>query len=78
MNETAPAPRAGKVVHPRLPDEVHARVQEFATRERRPMTNALVYLIERGLDAVEPTVTPTPGRGLAGLIPRGEEDVHLR
>lgn len=57
--------RAGKLVHPRLPDELHAQVKAYADEHHRSITNAVIYLIERGLQA-ERGITPTPG------------DLHLR
>lgn len=50
MAETPPG-RTGKTVHPRLPDELHARLAAFAEADHRSLQNAIVYLLDVGLRA---------------------------
>jgi predicted HicB family RNase H-like nuclease len=40
-----------KVMHLRVPEELHARLAEYARRNRRSMTSAAIVLIEQALDA---------------------------
>ena len=49
MNSTAK--RAGKVIHPRLPDDLHTAVMAYAEASERSLNNAVVYLVRRGLEA---------------------------
>ncbi|MBL8926307.1 MAG: hypothetical protein JNM77_08710 [Pseudonocardia sp.] len=64
MNDTTK--RDGRVIHPRLPDELHARLAAFASRTHRSLNGATVALLERALTSAE-----QPGRP-------GEPDLHLR
>lgn len=48
---TTPRPRTGKVIHPRLPDDLHAEIQAYASRTERSVNNAVVYLLRLGLEA---------------------------
>lgn len=43
--------RGGRVIHPRLPDDLHAELAEYATAHDRTVNNAVVYLLRRGLEA---------------------------
>lgn len=43
--------REGKVIHPRLPDDLHASVSAYAAANDRTMANAVIYLLRRGLEA---------------------------
>lgn len=45
------AKREGKVIHPRLPDDLHAEVEAYAKANDRSMANAVVFLLRRGLEA---------------------------
>lgn len=45
-----PSKPAGKVVHPRLDPELHARLVAWASRERRSLNQAVALLLERALD----------------------------
>jgi hypothetical protein len=42
-----------KVLHVRIPEELHARLAEYAQRTRRSMTSATTILLEQALDAEE-------------------------
>lgn len=43
--------QGGKLIHPRLPDELYEAVAEYATANSRSVTNAVVYLVRQGLAA---------------------------
>jgi len=51
MAMTDRQPRSGKVIHPRLPDDLHAELSEYASAHDRSVNNAVVYLLRRGLEA---------------------------
>lgn len=38
-----------KVLHVRLPEELHVRLAEYARRTRRSMTSATIVLLEQAL-----------------------------
>lgn len=38
-----------KVLHVRIPEELHARLAEYANRTRRSMTSATIVLLEEAL-----------------------------
>jgi hypothetical protein len=40
-----------KVLHVRIPEELHARLTEYAQRTRRSITAATTVLLEQALDA---------------------------
>jgi hypothetical protein len=44
-------PREGRVIHPRLPEDLHAAVAAYAKDHDRSLQNAVIYLLRRGLDA---------------------------
>lgn len=56
--------REGKVIHPRLPDDLHAEVATYAKANERSLQNAVIFLLRRGLEAE---------RG-----PQGPDDLHHR
>ena len=41
------------VLHVRIPRELHARLSEYARRDRRSITSAAIVLLEKALDAEE-------------------------
>lgn len=51
MAMSEPRKREGKVVHPRLPDDLYEEIVTYAQANERSVTNAIVYLLRRGLDA---------------------------
>lgn len=42
--------QGAKTVHVRLPEPVHTRLAEWATRERRSITQSVALLVEQALD----------------------------
>ncbi|QJY51240.1 hypothetical protein [Pseudonocardia broussonetiae] len=56
--------REGKVIHPRLPDDLHAELTTYAKANDRSVQNAVIHLLRRALDAERAT--------------RGEDGLHLR
>ena len=54
--------RDGKVIHPRIPDDLHAALVEFADRTNRSLNGAVVQLLSEALDARARGV-PTPPEG---------------
>ena len=51
MSDTDKPGQRGKTIHPRLSDDLHARVATYAAAEGRTISNAVIFLIERGLAA---------------------------
>lgn len=45
----------GKVIHPRLPDDLHAEVAAYAQANDRSLQNAVVHLLRRGLQSEKET-----------------------
>lgn len=56
--------REGKVIHPRLPEDLHAELAAYAKANDRSLQNAVIFLLRRGLEAE---------RG-----PQGPAGLHLR
>lgn len=66
MEDTSKREREGRVIHPRLPDELHAELTAYAKANTRSVQNAVVHLLRLALQSES-----------AG--PRmGEPDVRLR
>ena len=40
-----------RVIHPRIPDDLHRRLVEYAERTHRSLTKAVEHLLEAGLAA---------------------------